>query len=77
MPAAQGHCGQKEDKRRTKHRQISVFSWPEIGWAKVDYRIGAILIINGGVKQSGSIFSRFLLKIPVGLRRIDDPEERG
>lgn len=35
------------------------------------------MIINGGAKQSGSIFRRFLLKIPVGLRRIDDPEERG
>ena len=48
------------------------------------------MIINGGTKQSGSIFRRFLLKIPVGLRptpqeraysntqlrRIDDPEER-
>lgn len=47
MPAAQGHCGQVwidkqnthktltiiADKRWTKHRQISVFSWPEIGWA--------------------------------------------
>jgi hypothetical protein len=49
MPAAQGHCGQVwidkqnthktltiiADKRWTKHRQISVFSWPEIGWARL------------------------------------------
>ena len=41
------------DKRWTKHRQISVFSWPEIGWAKVIFCIGAFLIINGGTNFPG------------------------